>query len=420
MTDLVAGTVRKTALYERHRALSAKMTDFHGWEMPLYYTSILEEHRAVRETLGIFDISHMGQVLVTGPDALEQLNGVVTSDLAQVGEGRACYTLLLNERGGILDDLIIYRLGESDLLIIVNCANRVSDTQWLRSHCRGNVTVTDISDGRSILAVQGPRANHVLEELLDARVAGLGRFGVAPIRTMGTDACLARTGYTGGDGFELFLPDQHARKLWDLILLQAKPLGALPVGLGARDTLRVEAGLRLYGTDMDEATTPLEAGLAWTVAFHKPRFIGKDALLKQQEAGVTRKLVGFELSQGPVPRQGAELLADKGSARPAGATSTAQAEAGGHAEAAGRVGGAGLRRVGLVTSGTFSPILNRPLGMGYVEPAFAKPGTALTLTVRTQRYAATVVKLPFWKGDTTPPVATRLSGHVAEKRPSAA
>jgi len=414
MSDLAAGTVRKTALYERHRALSAKMTDFHGWEMPLYYTSILEEHKAVREALGVFDISHMGQVLVTGPDAIEQLNNVVTSDLAQVGEGRACYTLLLNERGGILDDLIIYRLGESDLLVIVNCANRASDTEWLRSHCRGSVTVTDISDGRSILAVQGPRANRVLEEILDARVAGLGRFGVAPIRTMGTDACLARTGYTGGDGFELFLPDQHARKLWDLILLQAKPLGALPVGLGARDTLRVEAGLRLYGTDMDAATTPLEAGLAWTVALHKPRFIGKEALLKQQEAGVTRKFVGFELSQGPVPRQGAELLADAGGgaglpAPDALLRSAKQSEASGAQ--------AGLRRVGLVTSGTFSPILNRPLGMGYVEPAFAKPGTMLTLTVRTQRYAATVVKLPFWKGETTPPVAEWQSGKVAKLPP---
>ncbi|OGX28820.1 MAG: hypothetical protein A3B78_00645 [Omnitrophica WOR_2 bacterium RIFCSPHIGHO2_02_FULL_67_20] len=399
--------LRKTALYERHRALGAKMTDFHGWEMPLYYTSILEEHKAVREALGVFDISHMGQVLVTGPDALEQLNGVVVSDLAQVGEGRACYTLLLNERGGILDDLIIYRLGESDLLVIVNCANRASDTEWLRSHCRGSVTVTDISDGRAILAVQGPRASRVLEQILDARVAGLGRFGVAPIRTMGTDACLARTGYTGGDGFELFLPDQHARKLWDLILLQAKPLGALPVGLGARDTLRVEAGLRLYGGDMDEATTPLEAGLAWTVALHKRRFIGKDALLKQQETGVTRKFVGFELSQGPVPRQGAELLADAGGARP------------GQPDVGGRAGGALLRRVGTVTSGTFSPILSRPLGMGYVEPAFAKPGTALTLTVRAQRYAATVVKLPFWKGESQQAVMKRPGGQVAERRSSA-
>ena len=385
-------SLKKTALHERHRALGAKMTEFHGWDMPLYYTSILEEHKAVRESLGVFDISHMGQVLVTGSQALEQLNLVVTSDLSQLGEGRACYTLLLNERGGILDDLIIYRLGEAEFLVIVNCSNRTSDVEWLRTRCRGNVTVSDISDGRSILAVQGPRAGRVLEDILDARVAGLGRFGVAPIRTMGADACLARTGYTGGDGFELFLPDKHARKLWDLILLQAKPLGALPVGLGARDTLRVEAGLRLYGTDMDAETTPWEVGLGWTVALHKAGFIGQEALVKQKQQALTRRFVGFELSQGPVPRQGAELLADGGD-------------------------GAGRRRVGTVTSGTFSPVLGRPLGMGYVEPPFAAPGTSLTLTVRAQRYAATVVKLPFWKGETTQAVLGTSAASTPEKLP---
>lgn len=377
-------TLRKTALNEQHRALGAKMTDFHGWEMPLYYSSILEEHKAVREALGVFDISHMGQVIVNGPDALERLNRVVTSDLAQVGQGRACYTLILNEQGGILDDLIVYRLGESDFLIIVNCGNRSSDVAWLESRVDGRVTINDISDGRSILAVQGPRAGHVLEQILDARVAGLGRFGVAPIRTMGTDACLARTGYTGGDGFELFLPDKHARRLWDLVLLQAKAIGALPVGLGARDTLRVEAGLRLYGSDMDTETTPLEAGLMWTVALHKADFIGKAALLRQQEQGLTRRFIGFELAQGPMPRPGAELFA-------------------------------GERRVGMVTSGTFSPVLGRPLGMGYVEPPFAKVGTSLTLTVRTLRYPATVVKLPFWKGETPQPALASGAAKPLEK-----
>jgi len=368
--------MQKTALYDRHRQLGAKMTDFHGWEMPLYYTSILEEHQAVRQALGLFDISHMGQVLVTGPEAVEALNRLVVSDVSQVGEGRACYTLMLNEAGGILDDLIIYRLGAEEFLVIVNCGNRTSDVEWLASHAGGRTTVSDISQGRSILAVQGPRAGRVLEEILDARVAGLGRFGVAPIRTMGPDACIARTGYTGGDGFELFLPDSHAKRVWDLVLSMAKPMGALPVGLGARDTLRVEAGLRLYGTDMDAATTPLEVGLDWTVAINKPAFIGKDVLVQQRREGVSRKFVGFELSQGPVPRQGFGLAA-----------ATDQ----------------GARPVGVVTSGTFSPILNRPLGMGYVEPAFTKPGTALTITVRNQQHRATVVKLPFWKGQTSQP-----------------
>ena len=361
--------MNKTALHERHRQLGAKMTDFHGWDMPLYYSSILDEHKAVRQALGIFDISHMGQVLVTGPDALTTLNQLVVSDLSQTGQGRACYTMLLREDGGIIDDIIVYCIGEQDFLVIVNCGNRTTDVEWLTSHAQGRTTVTDISDGRSILAVQGPLACRVLEQILDARVTSLGRFGIAPIRTMGPDACIARTGFTGGDGFELFLPDRHAQRVWDLVLSSAKPFGVLPIGLGARDTLRIEAGLRLYGTDMDLKTTPLDAGLGWTVAINKPDFIGKSVLARQKQQGLSRAFIGFELSEGPVPRTGAELSVD------------------------GRI-------VGTVTSGTFSPILQKPLGMGYVESAHAKPGTVLTLTVRSQRYQGTVVKLPFWKGDT--------------------
>ena len=382
MTELTAAALRKTALNDRHRRLGAKMTDFHGWEMPLYYTSILEEHQAVRQALGVFDISHMGQVLVTGADALRTLNALMTSDISQVGRGRACYTLMLNQAGGIIDDLIVYRIGSDEYLVIINCGNRTIDVEWLQAHREGNTTVTDISQGRSILAVQGPSACRVLEQLLDARVTSLERFGIAPIRTMGPAACIARTGYTGGDGFELFVPDAHALRLWDMIVSQAKPFGAQPVGLGARDTLRVEGGLRLYGTDMDAATTPFEAGLGWVVAMNKPAFIGRDALVAQRQQGASRAFVGFELAEGPVPRAGTELTAG---------------------DPAPGAGGAGARRVGIVTSGTFSPVLKKPLGMGYVELACSKPGTTLTVTVRSQRYAATVVKLPFWKGETKQP-----------------
>ena len=384
MTELAHGTLHKTALHDRHRQLGAKMTDFHGWEMPLYYTSILEEHQAVRQAFGVFDVSHMGQVLVSGPEAARTLDAVLVSDVGRLGNERACYTLMLNEAGGIMDDLIIYRIGEQEYLIIVNCGNRQVDVEWLAAHRLGQTMVTDISQGRSILAVQGPKACRVLEQILDARVTSLGRFGIAPIRTMGTEACIARTGYTGSDGFELFLPDHHAKRLWDLVLTQAKPLGASPVGLGARDTLRIEAGLRLYGTDMDTATSPWEVGLDWTVAINKPAFIGKDALVAQRQQGITRKFVGFELSQGPVPRGGTELTAEG-------------------------------KRVGTVTSGTFSPILNRPLGMGYVEPVFATPGTALTVTVRSQRYTGTVVKLPFWKGEPKQPALTSSVAPTLEK-----
>jgi aminomethyltransferase len=368
--------MRKTALHERHRGLGAKMTDFHGWEVPLYYTSILEEHTAVRQALGVFDISHMGQVLVTGPDAVRTLNHVLVSEISQVGKNRACYTLMVNEAGGIVDDLIVYRIGDADYLLIVNCANRTIDVEWLTAHRLGETAITDISQGRSILAVQGPLAARALEHTIDAKVAGLGRFEIAPIRTMGLDACLARTGYTGGDGFELFLPDHHAKRLWESLLTDASQWGAKPVGLGARDTLRVEAGLRLYGADMDVTTSPFEAGLDWTVAMNKAVFIGKEALVNQRQQALPRRFVGFELSQGPVPRTGMELSAD----------STA----------------GGTRRVGAVTSGAFSPILRKSLGMGYVEPSFTTPGTTLTLTVRSRRYHGTVVKLPFWKGEGAP------------------
>ncbi len=377
-----------TALHDRHRQLGAKMTDFHGWDMPLYYTSILEEHMAVRQALGLFDVSHMGQVLVTGPGALNTLNALVVSDLSQTGVERACYTLMLRDDGGILDDLIIYRLSDTDFLVIVNCGNRQSDVEWLTAHRQGQTTITDISEGRCIVAVQGPFACRVLEHLLDAKVAGLGRFAIAPIRTMGPDACIARTGYTGGDGFELFLPAAHARRVWDAVLASAKPLNGQAVGLGARDTLRIEAGLRLYGTDMSVATTPWEAGLDWTVAINKPSFTGKDALVRQRQQGYATRFVGFELAEGPVPRHGSELTVNG-------------------------------QRAGTVTSGTYSPMLKKPLGMGYVDAAQAAPGTALTLTVRAQRYTATVVKLPFWKRPALPPMFAAPSASTTERLPDA-
>lgn len=372
--------MKQTALYERHRALGARMTPFHGWDMPLYYTSILEEHQAVRNALGVFDVSHMGQVLVTGSGAVATLNELVVSDISQVGISRACYTLMLNPQGGILDDLIIYRLGTDEFLVIVNCGRHAEDVAWLTAHRQGEATVTDISEGRSILAVQGPRAAHVLEQLLDAKVAGLGRFEIAPLRTMGPDACLARTGYTGGDGFEAFLPNKHAGRLWDAVLAAARLTGGLPVGLGARDTLRIEAGLRLYGADMDETTTPLEAGVDWTVAWHKPHFIGKAPLEAQRREGVQRAFVGFELTGAPMPRAGGELWA---------------------------VVDGNERVAGRVTSGAFSPLLQKALGMGYVEMACGRPGSALGLLVRRQRYTATIVKLPFWRPEQQPGALTR-------------
>ncbi|MBI3087476.1 MAG: glycine cleavage system aminomethyltransferase GcvT [Candidatus Omnitrophica bacterium] len=377
--------MNRTALHPEHLKLGAKMTDFNGWDMPLYYTSILEEHAAVRRTAGLFDISHMGQVWVSGASAMQSVNELVVSDVAQVGEGRACYTMLTNERGGILDDIIVYRVGAQEWLVIVNCANRAKDLEWLTRHRRPGTEVRDLSQGRAILAIQGPKSAEALERALELKLSGMGRFDVIPAAPLGRQAWVARTGYTGSDGFELFLPDAQAVRAWQRLIEQRQaPLerttsltgqasGVMPVGLGARDTLRLEAGLRLYGTDMDEATTPLEADLGWTVALHKASFLGKEALVRQHAAGVSRRLAGFEMSQGPVPRHGCALWAGTPAA---GGTS---------------------RQVGQVTSGTFSPVLGKPIGMGYVEAALAKPGTALEVDIRLKRHPATVVKMPFWR-----------------------
>ena len=371
--------MQKTAFHAEHLRLGAKMTDFHGWDMPLYYTSILDEHTSVRTAAGIFDISHMGQAWVSGPGSLETLNELIVSDLTQVGEGRACYTLLTNARGGIVDDIIVYRVGKQEFLVIVNCANRRKDVAWIVEHQRPGTHVGDISLGRSILAIQGPQVAPLLEQVLETPVSGLGRFSAMRLSGWGSRAWIARTGYTGSDGFELFLEDAPALRVWKRCLEVGAPLDPKAIGLGARDTLRLEAGLRLYGTDMDEATTPYEADLGWTVAINKPSFIGKDVLVSQKAAGGTKRLVGIELPEGPVPRTGCALTAEG-------------------------------RQVGSVTSGTFSLMLNKPIGLGYVETRAASPGTALQVMIRSKPYPATVVKLPFWRPET---VARRQSDQVA-------
>lgn len=372
--------MQKTALHSEHLARGAKMTEFHGWDMPLYYTSILEEHACVRSAVGLFDISHMGQVWVEGPGARETLNELVVSDLANVAIGRACYTLLLNERGGIIDDIIVYRVEAQAYLVIINCANRVIDVEWMIANRRGTAMIRDISAGRSMVAVQGPRAAALLEAVAGEPIGRLGRFDLAPISTWGAQAWIARTGYTGSDGFELFVSDAAARRFWRQALEGGRAWDVQPVGLGARDTLRLEAGLRLYGTDMDTSTTPYEAGLGWTVAVNKPSFIGKASLAAQQARGIARQLVGFELGEGPVPRHGFALTADG-------------------------------RAVGTVTSGTFSPTLNKPIGMASVESAFAVPGTPLQVAIRAKTYVVTVVKMPFWRKEKPDAHSQRVAIH---------
>jgi aminomethyltransferase len=374
--------MKRTALYDAHLKLGAKMTEFYGWELPLYYTSILDEHRAVRQAAGMFDVSHMGQVIVSGSGACAMLNELAVSDVASIGIGRACYTMLLNEQGGILDDIIIFRLAEAEYLVVVNCANRASDVDWLARHRPPNADVRDLSEARGIVAVQGPASAALLDAALETRVSAMGRFDAVPLGAWGPQGWIARTGYTGGDGFELLVSNEQAVRLWQRLLNAGAPNGMVPAGLGARDTLRLEGGLRLCGTDMDASTTPYEADLGWTVAINKTSFIGKDVLVKQRAGGVARRLMGFRLEQGPVPRHDCAITA---------------------------LG----RPIGRVTSGTFSPLLNAPIGLAYLEASAASPGTAIAAVIRDKSYPGAVVKLPFWKPEGRGPSTRSQDAHSA-------
>ncbi|MBI4355845.1 MAG: glycine cleavage system aminomethyltransferase GcvT [Candidatus Omnitrophica bacterium] len=356
-----AGDLQTTALHADHVRLGAKLVDFHGWEMPLYYRGIIEEHQAVRDHVGIFDISHMGQVLLSGAGAVVTLQQLVTIDVAKLQDGQAGYALLLNHEGGIRDDIIVYRLTAERWLIIINCGNREQDVAWLQSHLAPRATLAHVSAGRSIVAVQGPRAAEVIRELAGETAAGVGRFRirVLPGRQEGW---LSRTGYTGSDGYEFFVRDADAVELWRKAL--DADYRVQPAGLGARDTLRLEACYRLYGNDMDETTTPFEAGLGWVVDLTKPDFIGKTAIVQRQEPA--RRLVAFELSDAAIPRSGYAISL---SGRPLGA----------------------------VTSGSFSPALRKGIGLGYVPSAAATPGTEVEVEIRGRRHAAVIVKGPFYR-----------------------
>jgi aminomethyltransferase len=347
----MAQTLLKTPLHDRHVALGARMVPFAGWEMPVQYEGVIQEHRAVRTDAGVFDVSHMGEVEVEGPRATELLQGLLSSDLERVEPGHARYTLLTNERGGIIDDLIAYRLDAFRYLLIVNASNRDPDVHWLKEHEISGSDVRDVSDEYGLLAVQGPNA--------------IGKLGLPPapwnsfaeVEIDGIEAMANRTGYTGEDGCELLCMADDAGELWDAVVAR----GVTPCGLGARDTLRLEACLPLHGNDISPETDPISAGLGWTCALDK-EFTGVEVLRRIKEQGPERRLIAFVMDEKAVPRQGMPI------------------------------GGGGE-----VTSGTHSPMLDIGIGMGYVPAAQAKPGTKLTVDVRGKPRAATVVKKPIYK-----------------------
>jgi aminomethyltransferase len=356
--------IKRTPFYDFHRALGARMVEFAGFEMPVRYVGDVHEHRCVRERAGLFDISHMGEFHVEGPGALEFLNRAITNDLGAALPGQAVYSPMCRPDGGIVDDLLVYRFADH-FMVVVNASNIAKDFDWLRGQCPAGVRLEDRSDQTALLAVQGPKAPEVLRGLIPDAALDLGYYRFLSGKFLGVDATISRTGYTGEDGFELYFDARHAAPVWEGLMRAGRERGLEPVGLGARDTLRLEVGYMLYGNDIDDTTTPLEAGLGWTVKLKKGDFVGRETLVRQKEQGLKRKLAGFELEGRRVPRHDMAI------------------EAGG-------------RTVGRVTSGTYSPTLERPIGMGYVETALAEIGTALDICAGEARLPARVVTRPFY------------------------
>ena len=345
----------RTPLYAAHQRLNARIVDFHGWEMPIQYAGIIDEHAAVRTRTGLFDLSHMGRVKVRGRDRRAYLQRILTIDVDKVAVGRCRYTFYLNEKGTIIDDLIFYADRDEDLLV-VNASNREKDLEWMKRHLQGDVQLDDQTFAVALLAIQGPRSLETMKRALDIDPSALGYYTFA---TFG-EYFVSRTGYTGEDGFEIFVPAEKAVKVWDRFIES----GIAPIGLGARDTLRTEAGMPLYGNDIDDTTTPLEAGLKFAVDLEKPPFIGQEALRAQGTPA--RALAGFTLETKRSPRHGYDLYHQG-------------------------------RKLGPVTSGTYSPTLEKSIAMAYVPRELRKPGEAFEIDVRGRREAATCVKLPFFR-----------------------
>lgn len=339
------------------------MVDFGGWELPQQYTSIRDEHIAVRTVAGLFDISHMGRFKVTGAGALDFLQSLLTNDLSRIGPGRAQYNLMLDEHAGILDDLVVY-WGDDGFVVVVNAANRERDLEWMRGHAPSAVEIDDRTFELALIAFQGPKA----EELMPAKgLHDLPYFGFRPGQVADVSVLVSRTGYTGEDGFEVFVSADRVVEVWDAILENGASHGVLPAGLGARDATRLEAALRLYGNDMDESVNPYEAGLGWTVRLDKGEFIGRDALARIKRDGPRRTLIGLKTAPGDIARHGAAVHAQD-------------------------------RPIGSVTSGTHSFFLGHPIALALVEAASLRVGETAGVEVRGRQALAEVVQLPFYRG----------------------
>lgn len=361
--------MKNTPFTHKHIALGAKMAPFAGYNMPISYSGINDEHAAVRKNAGVFDVSHMGEFILKGAGALDLIQRVTTNDASKLTAGKAQYSCLTNEQGGIVDDLLIYCIEENNVyLIVVNASNIEKDWNWFTQHNSGGVEMHNISEKTGLLAVQGPNATKILQPLTEMDILNLKYYTFVRGEFAGVkNVVISATGYTGAGGVEIYFEDADgaADKIWDAIFEVGTPQGLKPVGLGARDTLRLEMGYCLYGNDIDDTTSPLEAGLGWITKLAKPEFTAKEILQQQKEAGVSRKLVGFEMIDRGIPRHGYEICDAEGNA------------------------------IGYVTSGTQSPSLGKAIGMGYVQTAHADLDSTIFVKVRDKQLKAKVVKFPF-------------------------
>jgi aminomethyltransferase len=357
--------MKNTALTDIHIKTGAKMVPFAGYNMPVQYTGINAEHETVRNGVGVFDVSHMGEFILKGENSLNLIQQVTSNDAAKLYDGKVQYSCLPNEKGGIVDDLLVYRIDEKTYMLVVNASNIDKDWDWISKYNKYGVEMKNISDRTSLLAIQGPKAAEALQSLTDVDLASMEYYTFKKGKFAGVDNVLiSATGYTGAGGFEIYFENQHADHIWNAIFKAGEPFGIKPVGLGARDTLRLEMGFCLYGNDIDDATSPLEAGLGWVTKFSK-EFTNSAALQQQKQEGVKRKLVGFEMIDRGIPRHDYEIIDEAGN------------------------------NIGKVTSGTQSPSLQKAIGMGYVKTEFAKEGTEIFISIRDNKIKAKVVKPPF-------------------------
>ncbi|MDR2123106.1 MAG: glycine cleavage system aminomethyltransferase GcvT [Flavobacteriaceae bacterium] len=358
--------MKRTVLYQNHVDLGAKIVNFAGFEMPVQYSGITNEHFAVREKVGLFDVSHMGEFSIKGEKALALIQKITSNDASKLIDGRVQYSTLLNEKGGIVDDLLIYKIKENEYFLVVNASNIEKDWNWISKHNTEGAEMHNLSEDTSLLALQGPKAAEVLKKITDVDLDSLKYYHF----TFGTidgiqNILISNTGYTGAGGFELYIPNQHVEKLWTSLLSKGEEQGILPAGLAARDTLRLEKGFSLYGNELNDDTTPIEAGLGWITKLDKEDFLGKEILLKQKAHGVAKKLVGFELIDRGIPRHGYKVFNDK------------------------------QEEIGIVTSGTMSPMKKTGIGIAYVKPEYAETDTEIHIEIRDKKLRSKVVKMPF-------------------------